>query len=116
MKKQKYHGNRHKDSSIGRAAEAYKRNYDLKLSIGLQMCADAAAITASEVCGMPQEQAAEFLNRFCDCVNAIGELFSTDGKDDADLVYSTATLDKAVRQAVGDENFTDYEHRYGFKK
>ena len=43
----------------------------------------------------------------------IMELVINDAKDDVELVYTKATLDRGLAQVLGQENLVPYDIRYG---
>ena len=113
MKQKHYHGNSNRQSMSGRIAAATYDKYRRQLDVCLQMGLDAAMIAANEVLGLGAGRAAKFRKAYIDTINEIGRMLAIDGKDDADLTYSTAKIDERLRQIVGNENFVDWDGRYG---
>lgn len=111
-KRNVYHGNRQKRSMMGRIAAYSRAEYNLRLDLALQLCADAAALAAAELFAASQEDTVRFLKVYGSYVNQISQLLAEDGKDDPEIVYATTTLDKAVKAAVGAEHFVPWEERY----
>ena len=81
----------------------------------MQMAEDAAFMAANEVLNLGAGRAKAFGEAFVKYVNELAELFVSDGADDAELVYAKATLDKRIREIVGDDNFVPFDERYGHR-
>lgn len=98
-------------------AKAVQREVNIQLRLysrtRMQMAEDAAFIAANEVLGLGAGRAKAFGEAFVRYVNELAELFVTDGTDDNELVYAKATLDKRIREIVGDDNFVPFDERYG---
>lgn len=98
---------------LERLKEQYNAEFQRKTDILLQMGLDAAMIAAHEVFKLGPGRAEKFWNEYVDTVNAIAKLLSDDGKDDKDLVYSKAVIDRQLHDVVGDKLFSDWDTRYG---
>lgn len=89
--------------------------YEKKLGIAMQIGMDAAIIAADEVFGFSEDIDKQRIVAFCvemrTAVDEISRLLNED--DDRELIYSTATVDKRLRQIVGEEHFAPWEERYG---
>lgn len=80
----------------------------------MQMAFDAAVLAANEVFNMGQGRAAAFGEAFMRYSDDIAGMFTEDGKSDDTLEYSKATLDRRIREIVGDDNFSPFNVRYGW--
>ncbi len=113
MKQKHYHGNKNRQNMTGRMEAKNYTKYQRQLDIALQMGLDAAMIAANEVLGLGAGRAEKFRTAYIETINEIGQMLSADGKDDADLTYSTAKVDERLRKIVGAEKFIDWDGRYG---
>lgn len=87
--------------------------YEIKMSIALQMSLDAAFFAASEVFRMGPGRVQAFYDAYIKNYREMNRILSDDGKDDVDLVYSTAVIDRRLKDIVGEELFQPWEVRYG---
>lgn len=96
-------------------AEAHA-NYIFQLKMCLQQAADAAMMAADDVFDVNAYSAEKFHMAHIDYVNAISKLFIEDSEEDPECVFSKADIDRRLMQIVGEENFCDWDTRYGGKK
>lgn len=78
-----------------------------------QIDCDAALIAANEVLQLGPGRAKAFAEAMINAANEIALMFVEDGKDDATLEYSKVTLDRRIKEIVGEENFQPWDERYG---
>lgn len=78
-----------------------------------QIDLDAAIMAVGEIFNADPEQAIAFGKKMMELENNIMELVINDAKDDAELVYTKATLDRGLAQVLGQENLVPYDIRYG---
>ena len=84
-----------------------------RAEIRAQIDMDAACMAANEVFQMGPTRAKAFCEAMMKYTVEIGEMFLEDAKDDVTLEYSKVTLDRRIKEIVGEENFTPWEIRYG---
>lgn len=89
----------------------YSLLFDSQVNQLLQMCQDAAMISANEVLGMGEEKAKEYADSFRENVNEIADLMFTDMKDDDEFIYSREKIDRRLKEFCG-EYFSPWEERY----
>ena len=78
-----------------------------------QIDLDAAIMAVGEIFNADQEKAIAFGKKMMELESDIMELVINDSKDDVELVYTKATLDRALAQVLGQENLVPYDIRYG---
>lgn len=71
-----------------------------------QIDLDAAIMAVGEIFNADPEKAIAFGKKMM-------ELVINDAKDDVELVYTKATLDRGLAQVLGQENLVPYDIRYG---
>ena len=113
MKQKQFHGDKTKQNMSGKIAAASYAKYKKQLDMCIQMGLDAATIAANEVLGLGAGRAEKFRKAYADTINQISRMLVADSKDDVSLDYSTAKIDERLRKIVGDENFVDWDGRYG---
>lgn len=100
-------------------AKAVQREVNTQLALygrnRMQLAEDAAFMAANEVLGLGAGRAKAFGEAFVKYANEIAELVVEDSKADKDIEYAKAVLDRRIREIVGDENFVQFDERYGGK-
>lgn len=89
----------------------YKLLFDRQINQLLQMCQDAAMISANEVLGMGEDKSKKYADSFRTNVNEIADLMFSDMQDDAEFVYSREKIDRRLKEFCG-EYFVEWEERY----
>lgn len=89
-----------------------RRRLEQYTAVRMRMAADAALMAANDVFQCGPGRANEFVGKFIDYCNWIAEIFVEDSKDDPELVYSKAVLDRRIKAIMGEEHFRPYETRY----
>ena len=84
-----------------------------RAEIRAQIDMDAACMAANEVFQMGPTRARAFCEAMSKYTAEIGNMFLEDAKDDVTLEYSKVTLDRRIKEIVGEENFDPWEVRYG---
>lgn len=79
----------------------------------MQMAMDAAFMAANEVLHLGAARAEEFGQAFLKYIDEITTLINTDAKDDKDLEYAKAVIDRKILSIVGEVLFADFDARYG---
>ena len=87
-----------------------KANY---AEIRSQIDLDAACMAANDVFQMGPSRAKAFVQAMIEHTNEIATMFVEDAKADETLEYSKVTLDKRIKEIVGEDNFSPWEVRYG---
>ena len=88
--------------------------YRAKLDVALQMGLDAAMIAANEVLSLGKGRAGAFGKAYITAMNEMSQLFVDD--DDPDVEYARDVIDRRIKSIVGEENFREWDERYGVKK
>jgi len=78
-----------------------------------QIDCDAACMAANDIFQMGPSRAKAFMDKMTEYVNEIGKMTLEDAKADVTLEYTKATLDKRIKDIVGEENFQPWDVRYG---
>lgn len=98
-------------------AKAVQREVNAQLALygrnRMQLAEDAAFMAANEVLGLGAGRAKAFGEAFVKYANEIAELVVEDSKADKAIEYAKAVLDRRIREIVGDENFVQFDERYG---
>lgn len=104
-----------KQSEFLKRLEAkYKVREGHKIMFAMQYAEDAAMMACAEVFGMGEDRAKLFHDAFCKHVSEISRLIQSDSKDDRDIEYSRADVDRTLKQICG-KHFQPWEERYGGK-
>lgn len=85
--------------------------YRQQLKFSTQLGLDAAIITANEVLHLGAGRSPEFRSVYIKTVNEMAAMLAEDGKDDPDLEWSIATIDKRLQAIMGD-SFKPWDERY----
>jgi hypothetical protein len=85
--------------------------YRQQLKFSNQLGLDAAMIAANEVLGLGAGRAAKFRSVYIKTINEMAAMLAEDGKDDPELEWSIATIDKRLQSIMGD-NFKPWDERY----
>ena len=98
-------------------AKAVQREVDIQLRLygrnRMQLAEDAAFIAANEVLGLGAGRARAFGEAFVKYANEIAELVVEDSKADDSIEYAKVTLDRRIKEIVGEDNFSPFDERYG---
>lgn len=89
-----------------------KAEYQRRLTVTMQMCFDVAVITANDVFQMGAGRAKIFEQKYTENYAKICAMLLED-ECDPDLVYSRAKIDERLKAIVGEENFAEWDERYG---
>lgn len=90
-------------------------NYIVQLKMGMQQASDAALMAIDDVFDVNEYSAEKFHLAHVKYVNDMSGLFIEDSKSDPECVYSKTDIDRRLLQIVGEENFVDWDTRYGGK-
>ena len=98
-------------------AKAVQREVDIQLRLygrnRMQLAEDAAFMAANEVLGLCAGRARAFGEAFVKYANEIAELVVEDSKADDSIEYAKVTLDRRIKEIVGEDNFSPFDERYG---
>ena len=101
-------------NQYAKALEYAKKHTSTRYAeIRSQIDLDAACMAANDVFQMGPTRAKAFVEAMINYTNEIATMFVEDAMADASLEYSKVTLDKRIREIVGDENFDPWDVRYG---
>lgn len=92
-----------------------KADYSRQIDICLQISADGAMMAIDDVFDVNEYSAEKFHLAHIDHVNAICRLTVEDSKDDPDIVYAKADVNRRLLQIVGKDNFIPWDERIGGK-
>ena len=93
-------------------AEAHA-NYQRMLWMGLQQSHDAAMFAIDDVFDVNEYSAEKFHVAHIQYVNQISRMAVDDDKDDPEMVWTKATVDRRLLQIVGKKNFVPWDERMG---
>lgn len=85
------------------------------LDMALQQSADAALMAADDVFNVTEETAEQFHLAHIEYVNEMSHMAVVKDKDDKEMVWTKATIDKRLLQIVGEKNFVPWDERMGGK-
>ena len=92
-----------------------KANYLKMIDMALQQSADAALMAADDTFDVNAYSAEKFHTAHMKYMNKISHMVVVEDKDDVDMEWTKATVDKRLLQIVGSELFTPWDERYGGK-
>ena len=95
-----------------RMAEQFELKQRFQTDFLLQAGCDAFMLAAADVFDMTPEQAKDAITAYREYIMQMMDALIEDGKDDDELVYYWADLDRRLKQVVGEENFAAHEERY----
>lgn len=96
-------------------AEAHA-NYQHMLRMGMQQSHDAALMAIDDVFDVNEYSAEKFHIAHIQYVNEISRMVVDEDKDDPEIVWTKATVDKRLLQIVGEKNFVPWDERMGGAK
>ena len=91
-------------------AEAHA-NYQRMLRMGMQQSHDAALMAADDVFDVNEYSAEKFHIAHIRYVNKISSMVVDDDKDDPEILWTKATVDRRLLQIVGEKNFVPWDER-----
>lgn len=90
-------------------------NFRRMLGMALQQSSDAALMAADDTFDVSIYRAAMFHEKHIYYVDKIAHMAVVEDKDDPDMWWTKDTVDRRLRQIVGEDNFIPWEERYGGK-
>lgn len=103
-----------KEEFARQLAEAHA-NFQKMLKMGLQQGDDAALMAIDDVFDVNEYSAEKFHERHIYYVNKMAHMAVVEDKDDPDMEWTKATVDRRLMQIVGSDNFIPWDERYGGK-
>ena len=100
------------EEEFRKALKEAEKNFERMLDMGLQQAADAALMAADDVFDVNAYSAEKFHLAHIDYVNKISHMVAVEDKDDPEMVWSKATVDRRLLQIVGKDNFAPWAERY----
>lgn len=97
---------------VFRTREEYYRDTKWYQAFARQQMMDAICLALHEEFEFGESRFKRFMEAYNKAWSEIVVLCNEDVKDDKEMVYSKNTIDKALRQAVGEANFVPWEQRY----
>ena len=91
-------------------AEAHA-NYRRMLKMGMQQSHDAAIMAIDDVFDVNEYSAEKFHLSHIDYVNKMSHMAVVEDKDDPDMEWTKATIDRRLLQIVGEKNFVPWDER-----
>jgi hypothetical protein len=92
-----------------------KADFSRQVDMAMQISADGAMMAIDDVFDVNEYSAEKFHLAHIDYVNDICKLTVEDAKDDPDIVYAKADVDRRLLQIVGKDNFVPWDERIGGK-
>lgn len=91
-------------------AEAHA-NYRRMLKMGMQQPHDAAIMAIDDVFDVNEYSAEKFHLSHIDYVNKMSHMAVVEDRDDPDMEWTKATIDRRLLQIVGKKNFVPWDER-----
>ena len=101
-----------KEEFARQLAEAHA-NFQRMLKMGLQQSHDAALMAIDDVFDVNEYSAEQFHERHIYYVNKMAHMAVVEDKDDPDMEWTKATVDRRLLQIVGEKNFVPWDERMG---
>lgn len=92
-----------------------EQNYLTMLQMSLQHSSDAALMAIDDVFDVNVTSAKKFHQVHMEYVDKIAHMIVVDDKDDPEIEWTKDQVDRRLMQIVGEENFQDWDERYGGK-
>lgn len=89
----------------------YQMKFDRRMHSLMQLCCDAAVLSAHDELGMGAGRAERFVQTMQMYILEISKLINSDAAD-PDLEYTKAKVDGKLKQICGDK-FSPWDERYG---
>lgn len=102
-----------KEEEFARLLAEAHANYQKMLRMGMQQSHDAAIMAIDDVFDVNEYSAEKFHIAHIGYVNKIASMVVDDDKDDPEIVWTKATVDRRLLQIVGEKNFVPWDERMG---
>lgn len=101
-----------KEEFARQLAEAHA-NFQKMLKMGLQQGDDAALMAIDDVFDVNEYSAEKFHERHIYYVNKMAHMAVVEDKDDPNMEWTKATVDRRLLQILGEKNFVPWDERMG---
>lgn len=91
-------------------------NFNRMLDMAMQQMADAAIFAADDTFDVNEYSAEKFHVLLIHYVNKMSNMAVVEDKDDPEMWWTKATVDKRLLQIVGKDCFQPWDERYGIKE
>lgn len=88
-------------------------NFQKMLRMGLQQGNDAALMAIDDVFDVNEYSAEKFHERHIYYVNKMAHMAVVEDKDDPNMEWTKATVDRRLLQILGEKNFVPWDERMG---
>lgn len=105
--------NKRYNQTIERLKER-KAEREARTNTAVQMSFDVACFAAHDVFGMGAGRFQAFFTAYKKRYAEIAQLIHEDAKNDQDIEYARETIDRGLREIVGEENFEPWSKRYDY--
>ena len=110
--RQKYEAKlKEKEKEFARLLAEAHANYQRMLKMGMQQSHDAAIMAIDDVFDVNEYSAQKFHLAHIDYVNKIAHMVVVEDKDDKEMEWTKATVDRRLLQIVGKKNFVPWDER-----
>ena len=92
--------------------EQYEHRQRYETDFLLQAGCDAFLLTAADLFDLDENNALEAVNTYREYIMRMMEALIEDSRDDDELTYYWADLDRRLEQIAGKDNFVPYDKRY----
>lgn len=93
----------------------YRRIFQLRVAMMMQMGQDAGMMAAYDACQMTPEQAKAFAAAYKAATEEFAAVVYADQQDDEQFWYAKHWRDERIRLIVGEENFEPWDECYATK-
>lgn len=101
------------EAEFKRQLEIERADNRRKLMMGMQMADDAALMAADDVFDVNEYSAERFHERHVYYVNKMSHMAVVEDRDDPNMEWTKDTIDRRLRQIVGEKNFVPWDERIG---
>ncbi len=99
------------EAEFNRRLEIERADNRRKLLLGMQLADDASLMAADDTFDVNEYSAAKFHERYVYYVNKMSHMAVVEDKDDPDMEWTKATIDRRLLQIVGPDNFVPWNER-----
>lgn len=99
------------EAEFKRQLEIERADNRRKLMMGMQMADDAALMAADDVFDVNEYSAERFHERHVYYVNKMSHMAVVEDRDDPHMEWTKDTIDRRLRQIVGEKNFVPWDER-----
>ena len=99
------------EAEFNRRLEIERADNRRKLLLGMQLADDASLMAADDTFDVNEYSAAKFHERSVYYVNKMSHMAVVEDKDDPDMEWTKATIDRRLLQIVGPDNFVPWNER-----